>query len=261
MATSLIGGLTASGHAADCIDVFEPDSTRATNLAERYGVQLVRSADELAERARAIVLAVKPQQMPVALEPLAGKLASTRPLIISIAAGIRIASLERWLGVECPVIRCMPNTPALVHCGASGFFANQTAGLEDEALATAILEAVGIAVRVDQEDHLDAVTAISGSGPAYFFRFQELLVEAGIHAGLSPEISRQLVAQTALGAARMVSETGREPGQMRAEVTSPGGTTERALRVFERGDLGELVQAAVDAACERSRELAEQLDS
>lgn len=261
MASSLIGGIISSGHRSDCIDVFEPDAARAEALAERFQIRLASDAEHLAERARAIVLAVKPQQMQRAIAPLATHLCEPPPVLISIAAGIRIASLEKWLGRPCPLVRCMPNTPALVHCGATALFANDTASLEDVALAEAILAAVGIAVRVDQEDQLDAVTAISGSGPAYFFRFQELLVEAGINAGLAPDMARQLVAQTALGAARMVSETGREPGQMRAEVTSPGGTTERALQAFEQGGLSDLVQTAVSAASERSRELAEQMDS
>lgn len=261
MASSLIGGLIASGHRGDCIDVFEPDASRAEALAKRFGICLVEDPAQLAKRARAVVLAVKPQQMQMALAPLAQNLGETAPVLISIAAGVRIASLEKWLVQTCPLVRCMPNTPALVHCGATAYFASGTAGMQEIALAEAILAAVGIAVRVEREEQLDAVTAISGSGPAYFFRFQELLVEAGISAGLSADMARQLVSQTALGAARMVSETGRDPGQLRAEVTSPGGTTERALQAFQQGGLDELVQEAVIAACNRSRELAEQMDS
>jgi pyrroline-5-carboxylate reductase len=182
-----------------------------------------------------------------------------RPLIISIAAGIPVASLERWLGGELPVVRAMPNTPALVQSGATGLYANAAVSAEQRAAAEAILGAVGLTLWVEQESLIDAVTAVSGSGPAYFFYVMEAMMAAGRELGLDEKTARALTLQTALGAAQMAITADVGPDELRRRVTSPGGTTERAIAAFDEAHLQAIFARALKACADRGAELAAQL--
>jgi pyrroline-5-carboxylate reductase len=219
------------------------------------------TSDNIAAVAAAdvVVLAVKPQAMKQVLQPLATTLQQRQPLIISIAAGIEIASIARWLGGDLPIVRCMPNTPALVQLGATGLFANAQVSSEQKKLADSILRAVGIALWVDSEAQLDAVTAVSGSGPAYFFLVMEAMRDAGEKLGLARDAAAQLTMQTALGAARMALDSDVDVAELRRRVTSPNGTTERAIASFENDKLRDLFERALSACDARSRELAKDL--
>jgi pyrroline-5-carboxylate reductase len=210
-------------------------------------VAAVREAD-------IIVLAVKPQQMSAVLSGLLDAITGHK-LIISIAAGIPSARIERELGGQVRVVRVMPNTPALVGAGAAGLARGRHATAEDLQTAETILKAVGIVVPVE-EAQLDAVTAVSGSGPAYAFLVAEAMIQAGIEQGLTPEVAKKLTVHTLFGAAILLAETGAAPEDLRAKVTSPGGTTEAAIKVLQDGKLPETIRAAIAAAARRGRELA-----
>ncbi|HET8708012.1 MAG TPA: pyrroline-5-carboxylate reductase, partial [Pseudomonadales bacterium] len=212
---------------------------------------------KVAEEGAVVVLAVKPQQMAQVVSELAPVLQKTQPLIISIAAGITSERIQQWAGYDAAVVRCMPNTPALVLTGATGMFANAKVEEHQKQLAKSILGAVGIALWVPQEDQLDAVTALSGSGPAYFFLVMEAMMAAGKQMGLDDASVRQLTLQTALGAAQMAITSADDPAELRRKVTSPGGTTEQAIKTFEEGGLRELFSKALLAAERRSKELAQ----
>lgn len=261
MARSLVGGLAERGHSGAALHVYDINPEHSRALSADFGATVSASAEAVVTDCDVVILAVKPQHMQSALAPLGDALSTPAPLLVSIAAGIRTPTLQRWLGRPCPLVRCMPNTPALVHCGATVMYATDACSNAHRELAEAILGAVGISAWVDEESALDAVTAVSGSGPAYFFLFQELLLAAARDNGLDDELAAALVRQTALGAARMVAEAGEDPATLRARVTSPGGTTEQALRVFTEGRLGDLVNRAVEAARKRSEELADELDA
>lgn len=261
MARGLIGGLLGRGVPPAHILVAEPVAAARDTLAREFGVGVTDDNGAAAAGAQVVVLAVKPQQVAQVARALAPALAH-RPLVISVAAGIRAADLARWLGSGVPVVRAMPNRPALTGAGASGLYAGEGVGAAQRELAATVLEATGLCVWVDSEAALDAVTALSGSGPAYFFRLAELMAEAAIAQGLDPATAQALAAQTLAGAGQLVSaERSPDLARMRAEVTSRGGTTEAALNVFAERDLAGLVQAAQDAAARRSRELAEQFGS
>ncbi|WP_297527300.1 pyrroline-5-carboxylate reductase [Thiohalobacter sp.] len=259
MAASLIGGLIADGYPADRIRVADPDPARLQALAQRFGVTTEADNARACRGAGVVVLAVKPQVMGAVARALGPDLTPDRPLVISIAAGIRTGDLARWLGAELPLVRCMPNTPALVQSGATALFATAATSEAQRELAESILRAVGLTLWLDDEALMDAFTALSGSGPAYFFLLMEAMAAAGEELGLEAEAARLLTLQTAFGAAKMALEAEEEPAELRRRVTSPGGTTERALAVFESGGFRELVAAALQAARDRSRELAEQL--
>lgn len=257
MARSLIGGLIAQGLPASQIIVADPTPAQRTGLQEQFGVRTTANNREATEAAQVLVLAVKPQQLRAVALELAPTL-SHRPLIISVAAGVRAADLERWLG-NLPVVRTMPNRPALNGYGMTGMYAAPSVPPVHRELASKILSAVGKTLWVEKESQMDAVTAVSGSGPAYFFLLMELLEAAGIKQGLSPEISRALAVETAFGAGYMAREESDSPAQLREQVTSKGGTTAAALRQFEAGGFPELVNRAVQAAVNRSMELAVEL--
>lgn len=261
MGASLIGGLVASGYPAERITAADPDLEKRTVMVNRHGI--AASADNAAAcaGAEAIVLAVKPQVLQQTLKPLADKLLrDPDPVIISVAAGIPSSAVDRWLGGDRAVVRAMPNTPALIGAGATGLFANARVGSRQQQLADSIMQAGGLTLWMDDEALIDAVTAISGSGPAYFFLFIEALEQAGTDLGLSTAQARQLAVQTAFGAARMAREADVDAATLRERVTSPGGTTERALQELTAGGLDKLLQRAATAACDRSRELAATLD-
>lgn len=261
MAASLIGGLRRAGHPASLLRVVEPDADRRAALTREHGLTAAAEADAETLNADVCVLAVKPQIMAEVARELAPLLPEPRPLVLSVAAGLSTRALAGWLGGGVPLVRGMPNTPALVGAGASALYAGPDVTDTQRASAQAILEAAGTAVWVDDEAALDAVTATSGSGPAYFFKFMEALQAGAEDLGLPPDAARALVLQTALGAARLALESGDDPATLRAKVTSPGGTTERALAVFAEGDLDGLVHRAMTAAAKRSRDLAAEFDA
>ena len=258
MATSLIGGLIADGCEPGRLRISEPDAQRLNVLQERFGVQTTTDNADASASADVVVLAVKPQTLPAVAMEISSAVQSHQPLVISIAAGIRTDAINRWLGGDVALVRGMPNTPALVQSGATGLFATPTVSTAQRELAESILRAVGLTLWVDNEDLLDAVTAVSGSGPAYFFLFMEAMQAAGTELGLSPDDARLLTLQTAFGAARMALESEDPPAVLRARVTSPGGTTERALEVFESEHLRAIMQRALTAARDRSKELSQQ---
>ncbi len=255
MARSLIGGLIAQGLPAAQIVVSDPMEAQRAQLAQQYGVQVTGSNQDAAARAQIIVLAVKPQELRNVAQGIAGSIAAHKPLIISVAAGIRSSDLQQWLG-GLPVVRTMPNRPALNGCGVTGMFADVTVPAAQRALASKIMGAVGKSVWVEQEALIDAVTAVSGSGPAYFFLLMELLEAAGIEQGLPAETARTLAIETAYGSGLMAREISDSPAVLRQQVTSKGGTTEAALELFEARDLRGIVSLAVKAAADRSAELA-----
>jgi pyrroline-5-carboxylate reductase len=259
MAHSLIGGLIADGWPADHIHVTDTKPEPLTHLAERFGVTTSSDNSAAVATADVVVLAVKPQVMRTVAGDIGGAVQTRRPLVISIAAGIRSGDLDRWLGGDIAIVRCMPNTPALVQSGATALFANARVGNERRDLAESILRAVGLTLWLDDEQLMDAVTALSGSGPAYFFLIMEALQAAGVQLGLPEQTARLLALQTAFGAAKMALESDEDAATLRRRVTSPGGTTERALQVLDDGGLRELIARALTAARDRSRELADQL--
>lgn len=260
MARSIIGGLIDAGHPPERIAVGEPNADARARLAELGPLVLPEDNAAVVEGADLVVLAVKPQVMREVVSPLAGALAEAGTVVMSIAAGITCDMLERWLGAL-PIVRCMPNTPALVGAGATGLYATGAVTDEGRALAGTVMEAVGTVVWVEEEALIDAVIAVSGSGPAYYFLLMEKMVAAGVELGLEESTARALVLQTALGAARMANESELPPAELRRQVTSPGGTTAAAIAAYEDGDLGGLVTRAMRDAVQRAAELARELDA
>ena len=257
MARSLVGGLIGRGVAPMNLRVAEPVLGLRESLAHDFGIAATDDNVGVAAASDVLLLAVKPQVMKVVCQALAPTVQARRPTIISIAAGIRIEQLERWLGGSVPIIRAMPNTPALIGEGVTGLCANAAAGDAELALAESLLSSAGATVRIDAESLMDAVTAVSGSGPAYFFLLIEAMEAAGVAQGLSPEQARALVLATAVGAARMARESSEPASELRRRVTSPGGTTQAAIEAFEAGGFRELVDRAIARATERGRELAD----
>ena len=255
MATSLIGGLIADGRDPASIYVSDPDSEKLEALADVFRVQTSSDNEEAVSHASTVVLAVKPQVMAPVVKGIAVPAMAHRPLFISIAAGVREPDILRWLGYDAAIVRSMPNTPALVGSGATALYANPFVSDAQRSLAESILRAVGLTVWVEDEDLLDAVTALSGSGPAYCFLLMESMEKAGIALGLSKDHARMLTIQTAFGAAKMALESSDPPATLRTRVTSPGGTTERGLDALVTGGLEHLVHAALEAAHGRSVEL------
>lgn len=258
MGRALAGGLVASGHSPSRIRVADVSEACRLACAASHGVMV--TDDNLAACAGAdvVVLAVKPQQLRevcLALAPAAGP--ST--LFLSIAAGITLRHLEAWLGRDRAIVRAMPNTPAQIGCGAAALCANGAVSNTQHALAESLLASVGVAQWLEDESLMDAVTALSGSGPAYVFLLLELLEQAGAELGLPAALSRKLALATVEGAARLASASSDEPATLRRQVTSPGGTTERALQSFNDADLAGIVLRALTAARDRGRELAAQV--
>ncbi len=255
MASSLIGGLVADGYDPQQLWVSEPDDEKRTALAARFGLRPAQNNPDAVEQAGVMVLAVKPQLLKPIARELAPQVQRLRPLVISIAAGVRESDLQRWLGGGVSLVRCMPNTPAMIQAGATALHASRETSADQRSLAESILRAVGVTLWVDNESMLDAVTALSGSGPAYFFYVMEAMEQAGEQLGLTARTAHLLTLQTALGAARMAIESSDSPETLRHKVTSPGGTTERALETLRDGELPQLLARALRAARDRSREL------
>ncbi len=259
MATSLIGGLISDDCSPANIWVAEPDASRREALADRYGINVTEDNAELAATVDVVVLAVKPQVLYAVCTHIGEAIKTRNTLVISVAAGIRIDDIDRWLGGGNAVVRTMPNTPALVKSGATALYGNKRVSGEQRELAESIMRAVGLTLWLDEESQMDAVTALSGSGPAYFFLIIELLQQSGIKLGLSADNARLLALQTAFGAAKMALESPDDSTMLRERVTSPGGTTERAINILEDGNIRELFERALSGACERAGELADQL--
>ena len=258
MARSLAGGLLNSGWAADRLLLSDPDANQRQGAAQALGLKTFADNRDLAAQAEVLVLAVKPQALKEVAEALAPAVQKKQPLVISIAAGVRVSDIERWLGGTLPIVRAMPNTASLIGSGASGLYANTLVTESQRDAAESILRAVGVAVWVKNESLIDTVTAISGSGPAYFFLVMEVLEKAAIKHGLDPATARLLTLETAYGAAKMALESGEDASQLRQRVTSPGGTTEKAVQALEAGHIERIFDEAVVAAMRRARELADQ---
>jgi pyrroline-5-carboxylate reductase len=259
MAGSLIGGLIADGYDSRQITVSDPDTDKLAQLAARFDVHTETDNNEAIDQAKVVVLAVKPQTLESVARDIADSVTRGRPLVISTAAGIQESALREWLGGEVALVRSMPNTPAMIQSGATGLYAGSGVSDEQRDIAESILRAVGLTRWVDDEALMDAVTAVSGSGPAYYFMIMEAIEAAACEMGLDAETARLLTLQTALGAARMAIESSDSPATLRQKVTSPGGTTERALKILEKGRLRELFSEALKGAQVRSRELSDML--
>lgn len=258
MARAIIGGLLENGFAAANIWASEPEASRLEDLAAQ-GLNTTTDNHAAVAAADLVVLAVKPQIMQAVVTELAATAQTHRPLFVSIAAGITLEALDRWLGGNAAVVRCMPNTPSLVQTGASGLFANDRVSALQREQATQVLQAVGIALWVQSEAELDAVTAVSGSGPAYYFLMMEAMTAAGVKLGLSEATARNLTLQTALGAARMAGSSDVDAAELRRRVTSPKGTTEQAILTFQAQGLEATVEQAMTACRDRAIEMAEEL--
>ena len=256
MARSLAGGLLNNAWSKDKLLLSDPSLEQRTAITDALGLTVLENNADVAARADVLVLAVKPQVLRATALALAATVQAKKPLIISIAAGIRADDIQRWLGGNLAVVRVMPNTPALVGSGASGLFANNLTSDAQRDEAESILRAVGTTAWLQDEALMDVVTAVSGSGPAYVLLVIEVLEQAAIHHGLDHATARLLAIETVYGAAKMALEGGEEPAALRARVTSPGGTTEQAIRVLEQGGLAKLFDDAVAAAIQRARELA-----
>jgi pyrroline-5-carboxylate reductase len=259
MASSIIGGLLEQGILAECMRAADPFPESLNRLQESTGIKTYTDNASAIRGADVVILAVKPQVMNQVLADIRESVAHQHALVISIAAGITIESMEKGLGEKTPIVRCMPNTPALLQAGATALYANQHARSDHSSAAERIMAAVGTTCWVDEEAKLDAVTALSGSGPAYFFLFMEAMTAAGAGMGLDEETSRTLAIQTGLGACRMADEGDVDLVELRRRVTSPGGTTQAAIESFEEQDLRGIIDTAMQAALERAREMAREM--
>ncbi len=259
MARSLIGGLITDGYDPSLIRVADPDAKARDWLSEQFGLQTTFDNHDAVQGANVVVMAVKPQALQSVAQDLADTLQKSSSLVITIAAGIRETDLNRWMGGNLAIVRAMPNTPALVQSAATALYANPQVNEQQKDLAESILRAVGLALWLEDESLMDAVTALSGSGPAYFFLVMEALQAAGEQLGLPADSARLLTLQTAFGSAKMALESAEDAAVLRQRVTSPGGTTEQALKILEQGNMKALWLEALKAAQRRSEELADQL--
>ncbi len=259
MATSLINGLIASGHSARQIWVADVDTEKLQSMGSSLGICTASDNLQLVNEAEVVVLAIKPQILGAVAKSIAETVQQKKPLIVSIAAGINQNSLAKWLQGETAIVRCMPNMPALVLTGATALHANEQVSAKQRDLAENILRAVGLAIWVDTEAELDAVTAVSGSGPAYFFLLMEAMEKTAVDLGLAQETAALLVQQTALGAAKIALESGESAEQLRTRVTSLGGTTQAAIESFHEDGFSEMVAKALYAARDRSITMSKQL--
>jgi pyrroline-5-carboxylate reductase len=258
MGRALVGGMLRRGTRPEHICVGESFAPARDALSADFGIQATADNAAAVETASVVVVAVKPQVAGSVLAPLQPLFQRTQPLVISIAAGIRVAALQSWCGAGVPVVRAMPNRPALVGAGATGLFAPASISSAHRSVAEKVMQAVGEVIWVSTEEHLDVVTALSGSGPAYFFLLAELLMQGAIDLGLDPSAARRLATATLHGAGQLANAGDGDLAQMRAAVTSKGGTTEAAVKSLESADLRGIVARALEAATHRSRQLAEQ---
>ncbi|HEU5338130.1 MAG TPA: pyrroline-5-carboxylate reductase [Sulfuricaulis sp.] len=257
MARSLVSGLLKNGWGKNQIILSDPDPSQRQAIESVLGVKTSANNQDIVTHAEILVLAVKPQVLAEVATELAAAAQKKKPLVISIVAGVRLADLDRWLGGGLAIVRSMPNTAALIGSGAAGLYANARVNEAMRNQAESILRAVGVTVWLGDESLMDVVTALSGSGPAYFFLIMEALEQASIESGLDAKQARLLTLETAYGAAKMALEGHEEPSQLRRRVTSPGGTTEQAVKVLENGNIRRLFRQAMQAAVNRSREIAD----
>ncbi|MDF3014418.1 MAG: pyrroline-5-carboxylate reductase [Cellvibrio sp.] len=258
MAKAIISGLLAEGYPDAQISAAGPRMETLNKVAQEFGIAVSTDNAATAARADVVVLAVKPQMLKEVALALRASL-THKPLIISIAAGITTASIANWLGENQSIVRCMPNTPSQLRVGASGVYANKFVSDAQKSTASAILGAVGIVQWLDDETLLNPVTAVSGSGPAYFFLLMEAMIDAGVELGLTRECAAELTVQTALGAAMLARESEYDVAELRRRVTSPKGTTEQAILSFEQDNLRASVLKAMQACSNRAVELSELL--
>ncbi|WP_323754404.1 pyrroline-5-carboxylate reductase [Marinobacter sp.] len=259
MASAIIGGMLDNRFEADNMWVSAPDDSHLQAVRSQFGVSVSTNNRYCVEQADIVVLAVKPQVMADVCRDIAPVVQNTRPLIVSIAAGLTADTIDQWLGGGLPLVRVMPNTPSLVGKGAAGLFANDKVSDEQKTMVQTVFESIGTALWVEDENLIHGVTALSGSGPAYFFLMLEALESAATDAGIEPATARKLAIQTMAGAAEMAARSEHEPAQLKRNVMSPGGTTERAINTFEDGGMRELVKKAYDAAFTRSEEMSKEL--
>ena len=259
MASAIFGGMVHSGYPADAITATATRDATLAPLAERLGIHTTTDNLAAIEHADVVVLSVKPQIMRQVCETLRESVQKHRPLIVSVAAGLGAETLEQWLGGGLAVVRCMPNTPSLVGIGASGLYANAAVSDAQRTLATQLMEAVGIVEWVEEERLLDAVTAVSGSAPAYFFLMFEAMEEAAVKLGLPAETARRLAIQTALGASTMAQRSDKDPATLKQNVMSPGGTTERAIAHMEDAHLRTIIADAMQACAARADAMSKEL--
>ena len=248
--------MLSAGYPKDKICASGRSESKLDALSAETGIQTSTNNLLLCQQADVIVLGVKPAMMGDLVKSIASVIDPAKHLIVSVAAGILADSIETWLAKPVPIVRCMPNTPSLVGQGAAGLFATSGVSEQEKQLASTIMQSVGMAIWVEQEAQIDAVTAVSGSGPAYYFLMMEAMIEGAMQLGLSKEIAKQLVLQTAAGAAQMAQQSDKSPAELRVAVTSPKGTTEQALNTFEQGNFTELCSKAMASAARRSEELA-----
>lgn len=258
MANSLVGGLVADDYDPDCVFVAGPSQAKLDLFSEKYNVRCTQNNQTAAENSDVIVLCVKPQTIHKVVAELADVIAEKEALILSIAAGIRCENIEQWLKAQPAIVRCMPNTPALLGVGATALYANKKVTEAQQEMAESIMRSVGTTLWLDDEHLLDVVTALSGSGPAYFFLIIESMQEAAIALGLPEKAAKLLTLQTALGAARMAFESTDSADILRERVTSPGGTTEKALEVLQAGHIKELFAEAIKQASIKAEQLSQQ---
>lgn len=259
MGKSLIGGLISDGYPGEKLTGVDIDQQKLEHIGKKFNVETTTDGIYAVNNADVVVLSVKPQNMQETLTSLRPGLQKSTPLLISIAAGIRLKDLERWSGGGCAFVRAMPNTPALIQCSATALFANKNTTEDQCSIAESILRAVGIVIWLEDESLLDIVTALSGSGPAYYFLIMEVMKKAAVKLGLNEAQAGILTLETAVGAAKMAIESDYEPSLLREQVTSPGGTTEKALEVLLNGKIEDLFYSAISAARQRSIELADDL--
>jgi pyrroline-5-carboxylate reductase len=259
MATALIKGLISNGVPGSNIWAADAMAEQVSKLKAETGINAAADNSEAIKQADVVVLAVKPQVMANVLKPLQETLLNQNCVLISIAAGITLESMEHWVDAKVAIVRCMPNTPALVQAGASALYANSATSAKQKQLAESILSAVGSVTWLSQETDMNAVTALSGSGPAYFFLLMEAMQEAAESIGLDSESAQKLCIQTAFGAAKLALNSDVEIAELRRRVTSPGGTTEAALQQFETDNFKHVVERALKKAADRSEDLAVQL--
>ncbi len=259
MAQSLIGGLLASGYSKAHILATDPTSAQRDQITQTFGIHCFADNNEAISKADIVVLAVKPQILQSVCKEIQSSVQAKSCMVISVAAGIRSQDINRWLGGDVSIVRTMPNTPALIQTGATGLFANSVVSANQKSQAEHILRAAGITIWVEDEQQLDVVTALSGSGPAYYFLFMEAMEEAAQKMGLDAKTAHLLTMQTALGAAKMVMESQQDCATLRKNVTSPNGTTESAIKRFEESNLRQTVEDAMLCAQKRAKELADEL--
>lgn len=255
MGTSLIHGLIKSGHPADKIWGTSPNQTSLEQLQQHFQIHTTSDNEKACQEANVIIFAVKPPVFQQVATALSHTIQTHQPLVMSIVTGIRLGRIEEWLGKHTAIVRAMPNTPALIGAGTTALIANSAINKQQLNLAESIMRAVGSILWLKEEKLMDAVTAVSGSGPAYFFLVMEALQQAAQQLGLSQETASLLVKETALGAARMAIESNDTLEKLRQKVTSPGGTTEKAIAVMEENHLRKIFENAVNAAAKRSEEL------